>query len=173
MAARGCAANFTYTYTNTAQYLLRRSSACIERVFYCNCPPSLFSSLFLLILPSASARLPQIAAPPPALRHGLTQHLQQRPKHHPQLPERRQLSAAVRRPSKLAHIRPMGCLCRSCPTSQRISERWRQRERIEGPKHRRYVQPTPGDSLPPLQRFRASARNALHYLEAVSDPLLG
>lgn len=101
------------------------------------------SSHLPLLHPPAQASSPPDSFPSlPTLHHGLAQHLQQWPKHHPELPKRRQCSAAIRSPSKLAHLRAMGCLHRGCPARQRISARWRQRERLEGSEHRRYVGPS-------------------------------
>lgn len=71
--------------------------------------------------------------------HGLVEHIQQWPKYHAKLSERRQCSAAIRYTGKLAYIRAMGRLRGSCPASKRISERRWERKRLEGPEHRRYV----------------------------------
>jgi hypothetical protein len=137
VAARGCAAHFTYTHTNAPPYPVRRIAR-IEEAQDSNYP----HLSFLLSSHPPHPPPPPTAAPPLDLHHGLAQHLQQWPKHHTELSERRQFAAAVRCSSKFAHIWPMGRIRSGCPTSQRISERRRQGERFEGSEHRRYVQST-------------------------------
>jgi hypothetical protein len=131
---------------------------------------SLFPSFFP---PTTSAPPPPIAAPPLDLQHGLAQHLQQWPKHHTELSERRQFAAAVRCSSKFAHIWPMGRIRSGCPTSQRISERRRQGERFEGSEHRRYVQSTSGVPIVSYSAVFQQTFEAAYDLEAVTDPLSG
>jgi len=100
------------------------------------------------LLPTFPSPTSHRRAPATPIHHnGLAQHLHQRAQHHPQLPERRQHSAAVWCPGTVADIRTMGCLRCDCPTCQRVPARRRERERLEGPEHRRYVELTPGHSM--------------------------
>lgn len=73
------------------------------------------------------------------VHHGHPQHLKQWPKHYAELPKRHQQPSCFRAASQLTNVRPMGSLHRSCPARQRIPARWRQGERVESTKHRRYV----------------------------------
>lgn len=94
------------------------------------------------------------------LHHGLTQHLHQRAQHHPQLPECHKHSAAIWRAIAVAYIWTMGCLRCDCPTCQRVPERGRERERLEGAEHRRYVKS--------VQRRSIAAQEAPQHLETCS-----
>ena len=126
--------------TRTRPFVRRRSIACID-----GATDHISSTILSFPLPSPQSAVSAVLPPPRAalprtIHYGLAQHLQQRPKHHPQLPERRQFAAAFQCPSKLANVRAMGRLRSSCPACQRISRRWRQGERLESTKHWRYVQ---------------------------------
>jgi hypothetical protein len=106
----------------------------IEDTLDANSSPTL-----LLSFPHPPSPAPGTPPAPTNLHHGLAQHLQQRPQHHTELPERRQHPAAAGRPGSLAHIRTMGSLRRGRPAGQRFPGRQRQGERAQGPEHRRYV----------------------------------
>lgn len=115
---------------------------------HCAHRESTTTPLALLSFPPSPPRTPHRIAPPtPINHHGLAQHVHQRAQHHPQLPERRQRSAAFRFPGTVAYIRTMGRLRGDCPTCQRVPARRRERERLEGPEHRRYVKSTRGHSI--------------------------
>lgn len=174
VAARGCAANSRLhprTRPRTWSAVLR-----VQRKLQF---PSIPSSLSFFLPTHPSAPPPPLAAPPPALHHGLAQHLQQRPKHHTELPERRQHAAAIRCPSSFANIWSMGRIRSGCPTSQRISGRWRQGERFESSEHRRYVQPiTPSARHHPSSSFQqvfqvlyaTSRRCRTHFRASLLEP---
>jgi len=91
-------------------------------------------------VPNSHRIAPPNTAQLSARHHGLTQHFHQRAQHHPQLPECHKHPAAIWRSIAVAYIRTMGCLRCDCPTCQRVPERGRERERLEGSEHRRYVE---------------------------------
>lgn len=106
-----------FTYTHAKRVLV----ACHTYCAYWGKLQTSNLSRPLSFLSSTHLRSPLEQLGPPTVHYGLAQYIQQRPKHHAKLPERRQCSAAIRHPSKLADVWAMGRLLCCCPTSQRIS----------------------------------------------------